>query len=132
MDPVQYDIFAMNTLDEDTYLSGDPLIMLEDGSDASDLIVFNTKQLTFEISTKDEKMVGPQRAILRSCDRLDRLLEMNLSVQVKQNTAPDFLTAVQTEFTMAVNEVIEYALPDIIDYENNDQSEVYINYLSTA
>ena len=59
MDPVQYDIFAMNTLDEDTYLSGDPLIMLEDGSDASDLIVFNTKQLTFEISTKDEKMVGP-------------------------------------------------------------------------
>ena len=33
--------------------------MLEDGSDASDLIVFNTSQLTFEIVTNDEKMIGP-------------------------------------------------------------------------
>ena len=58
MKEVEYDIFAMNTLDQNTYLSGDPLIMLEDGSDASALIVFNTQQLTFQISTKDEKMIG--------------------------------------------------------------------------
>ena len=89
-------------------MAGDPLIILEDGSDADELMHFDTKQLTFEIWTNDEKMVGPQRTLLRSCDRLDRLLEMNLQVQVKENSAPDFLTEVQTDFTLAVNEVIKY------------------------
>lgn len=84
----------MNTFDSSTYMAGDPLIIFQDGSDAKSFMNYDTSQLTFEVFTLEESMVGPNRTILRSCDRLDRLLEMNLQVQILPNSAPDFVTEV--------------------------------------
>ena len=42
------------------------------------------------ISTNDEAMVGVQRTIIRDCDAMGRLLELNLYIDVKSNTHPDF------------------------------------------
>ena len=73
-------------------MAGDPSIIFQDGSDAKNFLNYDTSQLTFEVFTLEESMVRPKRTILRSCDRLDRLLEMNLNVQILPNSAPDFVT----------------------------------------
>ena len=67
--------------------------------------------------------------IIRSCDNLDRLLEMNLYVEVISNTYPDFLTEPETAFTVAVNDVYQYQLPEVLDPEGNDEPEVYVGYM---
>ena len=121
----------MNSFDDSTYMAGDPLIIFEDGSDARDFLNYDTRQLTFEVSTNEKSMVGPNRTILRSCDRLNRLLEMNLEVSILANSAPDFVTPVQIDFTVKLYDTVEYQLPEIIDNENNDSSQVFINYLTS-
>ena len=72
-------------------------------------------------------MVGVHRIILRDYDSLDRLLEFNLYIEVLSNTHPDFVTEPETSFTMAVGDVRSYKLPPVVDPDNNDIPEVYIN-----
>ena len=74
-------------------------------------------------------MVGIQKTIIRSCDNLDRLLEMNLYVEVISNTYPDFVTEPETAFTVAVNDVYQYQLPEVSDPEGKDEPEVYVGYM---
>ena len=74
-------------------------------------------------------MVGMQKTIIRSCDSLDRLLEMNLYIEVISNTYPDFVTEPETSFVVAVNDVYQYQLPEVADPEGNDEPEVYVGYM---
>ena len=74
-------------------------------------------------------MVGMQKTIIRSCDSLDRLLEMNLYVEVNYNNYPDFVTEPETAFSMAINEFYQYQLPAVADPEGNDEPEVYVGYM---
>ena len=74
-------------------------------------------------------MVGVQKTIVRSCDNLDRLLEMNLYIEVISNTYPDFVSEPETAFTVAVNDRFQYQLPEMADPEGNDEPEVYIGYM---
>ena len=60
---------------------------------------------------------------------MDRLLEMNLYISVISNTYPDFVTEPQTTFTMAVGDVINYPLPEVVDPEGNDIPEVYVGVM---
>jgi len=64
--------------------------------------------------------LGPMHVIVRNCDTLNRLLELNLYINILSNTYPDFTSAVQTTFTMSVNDVLSYKMPPIVDPEGND------------
>ena len=79
------------------------------------------------IQTNDENLVGTQRTIIRACDRLDNLIEINFYVNVSSNSAPEFLTDIQTQFTLTMNQNSTYTLPAFYDPEGNDVAEVYIN-----
>lgn len=51
---------------------------------------------------------------------------MNLYVNVLSNNYPDFVTEPQTTWTMAVDDVVTYRLPQVVDPEGNDEPEVYV------
>ena len=66
---------------------------------------------------------------MRNCDSFNRLLELNLYVTVLANSHPDFVTEVQTTFTMWNGNVTTYKLPDWYDPESNDVAQIYVDYL---
>lgn len=71
-------------------------------------------------------MVGTQRVMIRGCDSINRLFELNLYVNISDNTAPDFATTVQTEWNLWINETVNYKLPTLnVNYI--DTSVVYLN-----
>lgn len=124
-----YDLFGQNSATVASYFTGSPYIIYQDGTDAGDLAKFNQQQNTIDIQTDDDAKVGIQKTIIRSCDSLDRLLEMNLYVEVLSNTYPDFVKEPETAFVVALNDVYQYVLPAITDPEGNDEPEVYIGYM---
>jgi len=75
---------------------------------------------TFYISTANEDDVGKHRTILRGCSRLNNLVETYLYVEVYNNKYPDFATDIEETFTVEVDEVFEYQLPEIEDSEAGD------------
>ena len=85
----QYDIYNQNSA---AYLSGDIELIYQNGEDASDIATYNAQQLTIDIQTDADEKVGVQRIIMRSCNELERLLELNLYIEVISNTYPDFVT----------------------------------------
>jgi len=74
-------------------------------------------------------MVGVQPLVIRDCDAQNRLLELTLYVEVLSNTYPDFVTEPETTFTLAVGDVINYQLPNVIDPEGNDEPFVYVGIM---
>lgn len=42
------------------------------------------------------------------------------------NSHPDFKTPIEKEYVVGVNETLEYRLPDLVDKEGNDESEMII------
>lgn len=101
-------------------------MIYQDGEDASDLAKFNKDKYSIEIQTDKEDAVGIQRTIVRNCDGLNRLLELNLYINVLSNTHPDFTTEMQTTFTLNLNETLTYKLPPIKDSDGNDEPEIYL------
>jgi hypothetical protein len=71
-------------------------------------------------------MVGTQRTVIRACDSLNRLIELNLYINISDNQAPQFTTDLQTEWTVSINETINYNLP-AISVDSIDTATVYIN-----
>jgi|Transcript_42353 hypothetical protein len=106
-------------------MSGIPDIIYQNGDDASDLARFNSRTSNIDIQT-DSDDVGIKKTIIRSCDNLNRLLEMNLYIEVLANTYPDFVSEPETSFVLGVNEVYQYELPAVVDPEGNDEPEVYV------
>ena len=111
----------------DLLFNGDKPFFYQDGSSADDLVVYNPETYMAEVQTDDREKVGLQRVILRDCDALSRILEINLYIEVLSNTHPDFVSEPDTSFTMAVGEVISYKLPAVVDPDGNDIPEVYID-----
>lgn len=110
-------------------MSGNPYIIFQDGTSAETLAQYNPTNATVDIQTDDDD-VGIKKTIIRSCDSLDRLLELNLYVEVLANTYPDFISEPETSFRVAVNGVVQYQLPPVVDPEGNDEPEVYIGYMN--
>lgn len=71
-------------------------------------------------------MVGTQRTIMRACDSLNRLIELNLYLNISDNQAPEFKKDLQTEWSIWINETVDYTLPAITT-DSIDTSTVYIN-----
>jgi hypothetical protein len=85
------------------------------------------KNTTIWVQTDDENLVGTQRTLLRGCDSMNRLHEINLYVNVTSNSAPEFTEDIQTQWNLDVEDKINYKLPPFRDPEGNDVGEVYIN-----
>lgn len=81
---------------------------------------------TVNIKTESQDAEGKSRTIIRGCSRFNELLELYLYIDVMKNTYPDFVTEIETSWTVAVDEVFEYQLPEIKDDEGNDEPEVYV------
>ena len=121
-----YDVYAENSATVTAYMDGNPFIIFQNGTDAGKLATYTANGATVEIQSDEDEMVGIQKTIIRSCNNLDRLLEMNLYIEVMSNTYPDFVTEPQTAFTVEVNDVFQYQLPAVVDPDGNDEPEVYI------
>jgi hypothetical protein len=65
--------------------------------------------------------------MVRGCDVLSNLLELNFYANVTSNSAPEFDTDIQTQWNLNVGDSIPYKLPTFSDPEGNDGSAVYIN-----
>jgi len=124
----QYNLFAENSAKVASYMTGTPKIIYQNGQDASNLAKYNRQANTIDIFTNNDD-VGIKKTIIRSCDSMNRLLEMNLYIEVLANTYPDFVSEPETSFVLAVNEVYQYELPAVKDPEGNDEPEVYVGYM---
>jgi hypothetical protein len=94
-----------------TQMSADSQLVFQNGTNASNIAVYDQSKYSVMIQTNDEIAVGLQKLIIRDCDYLDRLMELSLYVEVLANTPPDFVETVTQIFTMAVNETVIYKLP---------------------
>lgn len=79
------------------------------------------------VQTNDESLVGTQRLVIRGCDTLNNLHEINYYINVSSNSAPEFDEDIQTSWNLNLNDKISYKLPKFSDPEENDVGEVYIN-----
>ena len=127
---MQYDIQRENDKTISAYFSGSEVeVIFQNGTNANSLATFNVGQNSIDIQTDNDEMVGIQKTIIRACDNLDRLLEMNLYVEILSNTYPDFVSEPETSFIVAVGDTYQYKLPAVTDPEGNDKPEVYIGYM---
>lgn len=85
------------------------------------------KNTTIWVQTDEENLVGTQRTIIRGCDSMSRLHEINFYVNVTSNSAPEFTEGIQTQWNLNVGDKFNYKLPPFKDPEGNDVGEVYIN-----
>jgi hypothetical protein len=79
------------------------------------------------VQTDDESLVGTQRMVIRGCDSLNNLHEINLYINVSSNSAPEFDSDIQTTWNLDYGNNISYKLPTFTDPEGNDVGVVYIN-----
>ena len=112
-----------------TMMDDSSVLVYQNGKNATDIAVYDRKTYSVKIQTDSEDKVGIQKVIIRNCDDLDRLLELNLYIGVLTNTHPDFTKSVQTAFEMSVGEVYSYKLPPWADPESNDVAVVYLDYM---
>ena len=49
-----------------------------------------------------------------------------MNIEVLPNSHPEFVTEPETAFSVAVDETYVYQLPEVVDREENDESEVVI------
>ena len=101
--------------------------IFQNGEDASDFGRFEKQNSKIYIQTNDENLVGTQRTLIRACDRLSNLIEVNFYVNVQSNSPPEFEEDLKTEFELEMDEEEVYKLPSFYDPEGNDESVVYIN-----
>lgn len=88
-------------------------IMYFDGSSTAEIATYNQSDFSIYVYTEDENKVGNQKVIVRDCDSLNRLLELNLYISILENSHPDFVSEVQTAWVMNVGDVVTYQLPQV-------------------
>ena len=62
-------------------------------------------------------MVGIHKVLVRDCDNQS---ELNLEIDVLENTPPYFIQSPDPIFKIAFGEIISYKLPPVEDSESND------------
>jgi len=65
--------------------------VFQNGTNVSEIALFTKKNATVRLQTNDENMVGTQRTVIRACDSLNRLIELNLYLNISDNQAPEFI-----------------------------------------
>lgn len=77
-----------------TMMDSKSQLIFPTGAPAAELAWYNQRDYSIYIQTDDENMVGSQQVIVRNCDAMNRLLELNLYINVLSNTHPDFVETV--------------------------------------
>jgi len=91
-----------------TMMDANSQIMYQNGLPSNDLAIYNQSDYSIYVYTEDEDKVAVQKVVVRDCDSLNRLLELNLYINVLENTHPDFVSEVQTSWVMNVGDVVTY------------------------
>ena len=91
-----------------TMMDANSHIMYQDGKESADLATYNQSDYSIYVYTEEENKVGAQKVVVRDCDSLNRLLELNLYINVLENSHPDFVSEVQTAWVMNVGDVVTY------------------------
>lgn len=70
--------------------------VFQNGSDSSLFAWLGTmdsvNKTTVYVQTNDESLVGTQRLVIRGCDSINNLHEINYYINVSSNSAPEFDT----------------------------------------
>lgn len=111
-------------------MSNNAELIYQNGLPATEIATLSQNDYSVYIQTDDEDMVGVRKTIIRDCDHLNRLLELNLYIEIKANTYPDFVTPVKTDWEMNVNDTEEYRMPAWSDPEGNDVAEIYVTNMT--
>ncbi|CDW72642.1 UNKNOWN [Stylonychia lemnae] len=127
----QYDLFKSGVIALQQKMSPEFEFVFQNGTDSKKFanLGINTpanKSIVY-VQTNDDRLVGTQKMVLRGCDELNNLHEINYFINVSTNSAPEFLVDIQTVWSLSYNDNITYKLPDFQDPEDNDQGEIYIN-----
>lgn len=101
--------------------------LFQNGSYASGMLgSYNASENggTVHVYTASDDAVGKQRTIIRGCSRFNELIELYLSVEVRQNSYPDFSpgpreSAFSTSYTVPMNVTTKFKLPAVVDREKN-------------
>lgn len=101
----------------------------QNGTNASYIGFYDQNDYSVWIQTDDEDAVGVQKTVIRNCNALQRLLELNLYVNVLSNTYPDFTEEIETTYTLTVGDVFYKKLPPVVDKEGNDDPEVRLDVM---
>lgn len=107
-------------------MSDSSQLVYQNGNSATDIARYSQSDYSVYIQTDDENKVGVQKVMIRDCDALSRLLELNLYISVLENTHPDFVSNLQTSWQIDLNDTVTYQLPQWRDPQNNDQGMVYV------
>lgn len=62
--------------------------VFQNGSSTSKIATFAQYNASVRVQTNNENMVGTQRTVVRACDSLNRLIELNLYLNISDNQAP--------------------------------------------
>lgn len=112
-----------------TQMDTNTQLLYQNGTNASYIGYFEQQDYSVWVQTDDEDAVGTQKTIIRNCNGLTRLLELNLYINVLSNTYPDFEEDIETTYSLWVGNETIVDLPRVIDSEGNDESEVYVDYM---
>jgi len=103
--------------------------IFQDGSPAADVGSYDQSSYSVLIQTDSEDLVGIQKTVIRNCDGLSRLLELNLYINVLSNSHPDFEDDIETSFTFDVGDDFTLKLPKVTDADGNDDPVVVIDLM---
>ena len=67
-----------------------------------------------------------EKTVIRDCDEQNRLLELQLDINVMENTPPYFESIVKKTFKIENNQASRYELPKILDKEGNANVKILI------
>ena len=125
--PLQYQI-KDSSGNVATMMNAKSELIYQDGSSAADMATLHKNNYTIFIQTDSEDKIGTQKVIIRNCDELDRLLELNLYIEVLSNTHPDFdeKNKIKTNFDVEVGKKLVYSLPKVEDPEGNDEAVIEV------
>ena len=70
--------------------------------------------------------IGLNELTLRHCDRLERLFDLRLQVDVKRNQQPVFISPPQTQFTLRFGDYLIYRLPETVDPDGNAEAQITV------
>ena len=67
---------------------------------------------------------------IRHCDIYERLFDMKIKFEVKQNSQPVFVSRLQSQFQVKLNKSLAYELPDIVDPQGNANPQILFEPLT--
>jgi len=78
-------------------------LLYQNGTNASYIGYFDQGDYSVWVQTDDEDAVATQKTVIRNCNGLQRLLELNLYINILSNTYPDFTEDIETTYSLFVN-----------------------------